>query len=238
MCTTLPETLITVMGIEKVVAEWRDLGVLLQLLPRSATGERMNPYTSIWTGVQADDGPTSFHLVLLDAGRTRALADPEGRPALRCIRCSACVNVCPVYRQTGGHAYPTVYAVRSARSSSRSSRASAGRPRPCPMPRASAARAPTSALWGSTSADPRPRASEGRPSLPAGPGRTRAPRSRPRLLERRALRACAADGTRALAPRRPRRPPPLAARPPRRLGALPHAAGRGGADVPRVVGGT
>ena len=110
MCTTLPETLITVMGIEKVVAEWGDLGVLLQLLPRSATGERMNPYTSIWTGVQADDGPTSFHLVLLDAGRTRALADPEGRPALRCIRCSACVNVCPVYRQTGGHAYPTVYA--------------------------------------------------------------------------------------------------------------------------------
>ena len=91
MCTTLPETLITVMGIEKVVARWQDLGVLLQLLPRSATGERMNPYTSIWTGVRADDGPSAFHLVLLDAGRTRALADPEGRPALRCIRCSACV---------------------------------------------------------------------------------------------------------------------------------------------------
>jgi L-lactate dehydrogenase complex protein LldF len=110
MCTTLPETLVTVMGIEKVVAEWRDLGVLLQLLPRSATGERMNPYTSLWTGVRPDDGPSAFHLVLLDAGRVRALADPEGRPALRCIRCSACVNVCPVYRQTGGHAYPTVYA--------------------------------------------------------------------------------------------------------------------------------
>ena len=110
MCTSLPDTLVTVMGIEKVVAEWRDLGVLLQLLPRSATGERMNPYTSLWTGVRAGDGPTAFHLVLLDAGRTRALADPEGRPALRCIRCSACVNVCPVYRQTGGHAYPTVYA--------------------------------------------------------------------------------------------------------------------------------
>jgi L-lactate dehydrogenase complex protein LldF len=110
MCTTLPNTLITVMGIEKVVAEWRALGVLLQLLPRSATGERMNPYTSLWSGVRAGDGPSAFHLVLLDAGRTRALADPEGRPALRCIRCSACVNVCPVYRQTGGHAYPTVYA--------------------------------------------------------------------------------------------------------------------------------
>ena len=105
MCTTLPETLVTVMGVEKVVEEWRDLGVLMQLLPRSATGERMNPYTSLWTGVAATDGPSSFHLVLVDAGRTRALADPEGRPALRCIRCSACVNVCPVYRQTGGHAY-------------------------------------------------------------------------------------------------------------------------------------
>ena len=110
MCTTLPETLVTVMGVEKVVEEWRDLGVLMQLLPRSATGERMNPYTSLWTGVAATDGPSSFHLVLVDAGRTRALADPEGRPALRCIRCSACVNVCPVYRQTGGHAYDTVYA--------------------------------------------------------------------------------------------------------------------------------
>jgi L-lactate dehydrogenase complex protein LldF len=110
MCTTLPETLITVMGVEKVVEEWSDLGVLMQLLPRSATGERMNPYTSLWTGVAAGDGPTAFHLVLVDAGRTRVLADPEGRPALRCIRCSACVNVCPVYRQTGGHAYDTVYA--------------------------------------------------------------------------------------------------------------------------------
>ena len=110
MCTTLPETLVTVMGVEKVVEEWRDLGVLMQLLPRSATGERMNPYTSLWTGVSPGDGPSSFHLVLVDAGRTRVLGDPDGRPALRCIRCSACVNVCPVYRQTGGHAYDTVYA--------------------------------------------------------------------------------------------------------------------------------
>ncbi len=110
MCTTLPETLITVMGIEKVVGEWRDLGVLLQLLPRSSTGERMNPYTSLWSGVFPGDGPRAFHLVLLDAGRTRALADPQGRAVLRCIRCSACLNVCPVYRQTGGHAYHTVYA--------------------------------------------------------------------------------------------------------------------------------
>jgi len=110
MCTTLPETLVTVMGIEKVLREWRDLEVLLQLLPRSSTGERMNPYTSLWTGVGAGDGPSAFHLVLLDNGRTRALADEVGRAALRCIRCSACLNVCPVYARAGGHAYHTVYA--------------------------------------------------------------------------------------------------------------------------------
>jgi L-lactate dehydrogenase complex protein LldF len=110
MCTTLPEVLVTVMGIEKVVPSFRDLEVMLQLLPRSSTGERMNPYTSIWAGVHAGDGPRAFHLVLLDAGRTRALADEVGRDVLRCIRCSACINVCPVYRQTGGHAYHTPYA--------------------------------------------------------------------------------------------------------------------------------
>ena len=110
MCTTLPEVLVTVMGIEKVVPSFRDLEVMLQLLPRSSTGERMNPYTSIWTGVHSGDGPQAFHLVLLDNGRTRALADEVGRDALRCIRCSACINVCPVYRQTGGHAYHTPYA--------------------------------------------------------------------------------------------------------------------------------
>ncbi len=110
MCTTLPDVLITVMGIEKVVPEWSDLGVFLQLLPRSSTGERMNPYTSLWTGVAPGDGPSAFHLVLLDGGRTASLADPAGRPALRCIRCSACINACPVYRQTGGHAYHSVYA--------------------------------------------------------------------------------------------------------------------------------
>jgi L-lactate dehydrogenase complex protein LldF len=108
-CLTLPEVLVTVMGIEKVVPEWRDLEVMLQLLPRSATGERMNPYTSLWTGVHAGDGPREFHLVLLDNGRSSALADPVGREALRCIRCSACLNVCPVYERTGGHAYDSVY---------------------------------------------------------------------------------------------------------------------------------
>jgi L-lactate dehydrogenase complex protein LldF len=109
MCLTLPETLITVMGIEKVIPSWRDLEVFLQLLPRSSTGERMNPYTSMWTGVTPGDGPQAFHLVLLDNGRTATLADPAGRQVLHCIRCSACLNVCPVYERTGGHAYGSVY---------------------------------------------------------------------------------------------------------------------------------
>ena len=109
MCLTLPETLITVMGIEKVIPSWQDLEVFLQLLPRSSTGERMNPYTSLWTGVHAGDGPQSVHLVLLDNGRTSVLADEVGRDALHCIRCSACLNVCPVYQRTGGHAYGSVY---------------------------------------------------------------------------------------------------------------------------------
>ena len=109
MCTTLPEVLVTVMGIEKVLPEWRDLEVFLQLLPRSSTGERMNPYTSLWTGVRDGDGPREFHLVLLDNGRTDVLADEIGRQALHCIRCSACLNACPVYSRTGGHAYDSVY---------------------------------------------------------------------------------------------------------------------------------
>jgi L-lactate dehydrogenase complex protein LldF len=109
MCLTLPQTLITVMGIEKVVPTWRDLEVFLQLLPRSSTGERMNPYTSLWTGVTPGDGPQEFHLVLVDNGRTAVLADEVGREALHCIRCSACLNVCPVYERAGGHSYGSVY---------------------------------------------------------------------------------------------------------------------------------
>ncbi|WP_329285472.1 LutB/LldF family L-lactate oxidation iron-sulfur protein [Streptomyces sp. NBC_00691] len=109
MCLTLPETLISVVGIEKVVPTWQDLEVFLQTLPRSSTAERMNPYTSTWTGTTDADGPKNFHLVLLDNGRTDALADEVGRQALRCIRCSACLNVCPVYERAGGHAYGSVY---------------------------------------------------------------------------------------------------------------------------------
>ncbi len=109
MCLTLPRTLISVVGIEKVLPSWRDLEVFLALLPRSSTAERMNPYTSAWTGVTPGDGPQDFHLVLLDNGRTSALADQTGRQALRCIRCSACLNVCPVYERAGGHAYGSPY---------------------------------------------------------------------------------------------------------------------------------
>ena len=109
MCLTLPKVLISVMGIEKILPTWRDLEVFLQLLPRSSTGERMNPYTSFWTGVTPGDGPQEFHLVLLDNGRTKVLADEVGRAALHCIRCSACLNVCPVYERAGGHAYGSVY---------------------------------------------------------------------------------------------------------------------------------
>ncbi|MEU9971712.1 LutB/LldF family L-lactate oxidation iron-sulfur protein [Streptomyces sp. NPDC051014] len=109
MCLTLPETLISVVGIEKIVPTWQDLEVFLQTLPRSSTAERMNPYTSTWTGTTDSDGPRTFHLVLLDNGRTDTLADDVGRQALRCIRCSACLNVCPVYERAGGHAYGSVY---------------------------------------------------------------------------------------------------------------------------------
>lgn len=109
MCLTLPETLISIVGIEKVVPTMRDAEAITELLPRSATGEKMNPYTSWWTGVTKGDGPKNFHLILLDNGRSKVLADPIGSDALACIRCGACMNVCPVYAQVGGHAYQSVY---------------------------------------------------------------------------------------------------------------------------------
>jgi L-lactate dehydrogenase complex protein LldF len=110
MCLTLPRKLISIAGIDKVVPRFRDLEVMLQVLPRSATGERMNPYNSVWTGVHPGDGPEEFHVVLVDNRRTEVLRDPEARETLHCIRCGACQNACPVYRQTGGHAYGSVYA--------------------------------------------------------------------------------------------------------------------------------
>ncbi|WP_329372197.1 LutB/LldF family L-lactate oxidation iron-sulfur protein [Streptomyces sp. NBC_00669] len=109
MCLTLPDTLISIVGIEKTIPTFQDLEVFLQTLPRSSTAERMNPYTTMWTGTTTHDGPKNFHLILLDNGRTDTLADTTGRQALRCIRCSACLNVCPVYERAGGHAYGSPY---------------------------------------------------------------------------------------------------------------------------------
>ena len=109
MCLTLPRVLISVMGIEKVIPRWQDMEAFLQLLPRSSTAERMNPYNSVWTGTRAGEGPQEFHLVLLDNGRTDVLGDAAARDTLKCIRCSACLNNCPVYERTGGHAYGSTY---------------------------------------------------------------------------------------------------------------------------------
>jgi len=110
MCLTMPDVLISLIGIEKIVPTFQDLEVFLQLLPRSATGERMNPYNSFWTGVEPGDGPKHFHVILLDNGRTKLLEDERERETLQCIRCGACLNACPVYRETGGHAYGSIYA--------------------------------------------------------------------------------------------------------------------------------
>lgn len=109
MCLTMPKAMITIAGIEKVLPRYQDMEVLLQLLGRSATGERMNPYNSVWTGVTPGDGPERFHVILLDNGRSSILEHKVERQTLKCIRCAACMNSCPVYRQTGGHAYGSVY---------------------------------------------------------------------------------------------------------------------------------
>lgn len=113
MVSTLPPIQITLMGMERILPSFRELGVMLNLLGRSATGQRLTSYTSILTPPRQkedQDGPREFHLIILDHNRSRMLANPELRPALRCIRCGACFNVCPVYRQIGGHAYGSVYA--------------------------------------------------------------------------------------------------------------------------------
>lgn len=112
MSVTVPRILVTVMGIEKVIATLDDLAVILALLPRSATGQKLSAYTTIITGPRLPgelDGPEEFHLVLLDNGRTGILADPDRRESLFCLRCGSCLNVCPVYRKVGGHAYGWVY---------------------------------------------------------------------------------------------------------------------------------
>jgi len=111
MCATLPEVHVVVAGIDKIIPDWNSLAVLLPLLVRSATGQKLSCYTSFITGARQSDGrgPREFHLVLLDNGRTRILRDPVARETLLCLRCAACLNICPVYNQVGGHAYGWVY---------------------------------------------------------------------------------------------------------------------------------
>ncbi|WP_249871225.1 LutB/LldF family L-lactate oxidation iron-sulfur protein [Oceanobacillus saliphilus] len=111
MVTTFPKTQITVMGMERLVPTWEEMDVLINLLSRSAVGQKITTYvTNLTPGVEEDcvDAPKEFHLVILDAGRSRALGT-EFQSALHCIRCAACVNVCPVYRHIGGHAYGSIY---------------------------------------------------------------------------------------------------------------------------------
>lgn len=111
MCTTAPRVHIALVGIEKLIPRFEDLAVFLRLLPRSGTGQKLTAYTSLLTGPRRpdEDGPDEMHVILVDNGRTRALADETTRESLYCIRCGACLNACPVYRKIGGHAYGWVY---------------------------------------------------------------------------------------------------------------------------------
>jgi len=111
MVTSLPRVHVAVMGVEKVIPSMTDLAVFLAILARSATGQKLSVYTSLVNGPRRGgelEGPEEFHLVLLDNGRIRQIAGPL-REALSCLRCGACLNVCPVYRQIGGHAYGYTY---------------------------------------------------------------------------------------------------------------------------------
>ena len=111
MSSTLPRTQIVIMGMERIVPTWEDLDVVLSLLPRSATGQKITSYVTAFTGPKQDidvDGPEELHIVVVDNGRSNILGT-KYQEVLKCIRCGACLNVCPVYRHIGGHAYGSVY---------------------------------------------------------------------------------------------------------------------------------
>lgn len=108
MCTTMPDLHVAVVGIDKVIPDWESLTVFLKLLARSATGQKLSTYTQFITGprrAEGEFGPKEFHLVLLDNGRSNIFKDPVGREVFKCIRCGACANTCPVYKNVGGFAY-------------------------------------------------------------------------------------------------------------------------------------
>ncbi len=112
MATSVPRIHVAAMGMEKVAPSIADLGVLLRILIRSATGQRISSYVTMVNGPRRsdeEDGPEEFHLVVIDNNRSKLLADPALREALYCIRCGACMNACPVYRKVGGHSYGWVY---------------------------------------------------------------------------------------------------------------------------------
>ncbi|WP_204518400.1 LutB/LldF family L-lactate oxidation iron-sulfur protein [Brevibacillus fulvus] len=112
MVSTLPRTQITLMGMERIIPTWADLEVMATLLPRSATGQKLTVYLSGITGpkrTEDSDGPEELHIIIIDNGRSLQLGDPDFQELLNCIRCGACLNVCPVYRQIGGHSYGSTY---------------------------------------------------------------------------------------------------------------------------------
>ena len=111
MITALPDTQISVMGMERLVPTWEELDILVSLLTRAAVGQKLTSYVTSITGTRLEgetDGPEEYHLVIVDNGRSKILGT-EFQSALHCIRCAACINVCPVYRHVGGHAYGSIY---------------------------------------------------------------------------------------------------------------------------------
>jgi L-lactate dehydrogenase complex protein LldF len=109
---SLPRVHVAIVGIEKLIPRFEDLALFWPLLAGSGTGQAITAYSSLIGGPRQEreaDGPREFHVILLDNGRTRLLADAEQRDALHCIRCGACLNACPIYKNVGGHAYGTTY---------------------------------------------------------------------------------------------------------------------------------
>jgi L-lactate dehydrogenase complex protein LldF len=109
---SLPRVHVAIVGIEKLIPRFEDLALFWPLLSASGTGQAITAYSSLIGGPRQEretDGPREFHVILLDNGRTRLLADAEQRDALHCIRCGACLNACPIYKNVGGHAYGTTY---------------------------------------------------------------------------------------------------------------------------------